>query len=381
MGARLRVVLRIALQSLAHDRGKLVASIAGVAFAATLVFAQVGLYAGFLQSSSAVIRHVGGDVWVMARGTVVVDNGERLSAGSREIAAAHPCVERVRGLVLSFQALRKPNGSLEAVQIVGFEPSPKKVVPWAMARGLPQDLHAPMRVAVDRLDVEKLAIDGDPIGAELGIGRESVRVAAVTDGIRAFTLAPYVFAELDTARRLALLGADQAFYWVLDLARPECATDVVAAVDRHPDLVARRTDDFREMTETYWVAGSGAGAALGFSALLGLVVGVVIVGQTLYAVTKEHMRELATLKAIGASPAEIVSFVAWQAAFLALVGGGLGLGMAFGVRNLAVDAGLTIVLSGPVLGVGCGAVLMMCAVASLWSVRAVLALEAAEVFR
>lgn len=374
-------MLRIALQSLAHDRGKLVASIAGVAFAATLVFAQVGLYAGFLQSSSAVIRHVGGDVWVMARGTVVVDNGERLSAGSREIAAAHPCVERVRGLVLSFQALRKPNGSLEAVQIVGFEPSPKRVVPWAMTRGLPQDLHAPMRVAVDRLDVEKLAIDGDPIGAELGIGRESVRVAAVTDGIRAFTLAPYVFAELDTARRLALLGADQAFYWVLDLARPECATDVVAAVDRHPDLVARRTDDFREMTETYWVAGSGAGAALGFSALLGLVVGVVIVGQTLYAVTKEHMRELATLKAIGASPAEIVSFVAWQAAFLALVGGGLGLGMAFGVRNLAVDAGLTIVLSGPVLGVGCGAVLMMCAVASLWSVRAVLALEAAEVFR
>lgn len=374
-------MLRIALQSLAHDRGKLVASIAGVAFAATLVFAQVGLYAGFLQSSSAVIRHVGGDVWVMARGTVVVDNGERLSAGSREIAAAHPCVERVRGLVLSFQALRKPNGSLEAVQIVGFEPSPKRVVPWAMARGLPQDLHAPMRVAVDRLDVEKLAIDGDPIGAELGIGRESVRVAAVTDGIRAFTLAPYVFAELDTARRLALLGADQAFYWVLDLARPECASDVVAAVDRHPDLVARRTDDFREMTETYWVAGSGAGAALGFSALLGLVVGVVIVGQTLYAVTKEHMRELATLKAIGASPAEIVSFVAWQAAFLALVGGGLGLGMAFGVRDLAVDAGLTIVLSGPVLGVGCGAVLMMCAVASLWSVRAVLALEAAEVFR
>ncbi|MCC6901529.1 MAG: ABC transporter permease [Polyangiaceae bacterium] len=374
-------MLRIALQSLAHDRGKLVASIAGVAFAATLVFAQVGLYAGFLQSSSAVIRHVGGDVWVMARGTVVVDNGERLSAGSREIAAAHPCVERVRGLVLSFQALRKPNGSLEAVQIVGFEPSPKQVLPWAMARGLPQDLHPPMRVAVDRLDVEKLAIEGDPIGAELGIGAESVRVAAVTDGIRAFTLAPYVFAELATARRLALLGADQAFYWVLDLARPECASEVVATVDRHPDLVARRTDDFREMTETYWVAGSGAGAALGFSALLGLVVGVVIVGQTLYAVTKEHLRELATLKAIGASPAEIVSFVAWQAAFLALVGGGLGLGMAFGVRNLAVDAGLTIVLSGPVLALGSAAVLLMCAVASLWSVRAVLALEAAEVFR
>ncbi|MFO0568404.1 MAG: ABC transporter permease [Polyangiaceae bacterium] len=374
-------MLRIALQSLAHDRGKLVASLAGVAFAATLVFAQVGLYAGFLQSSSAVIRHVGGDVWVMAKGTQVVDNGERLSSGSREIAAAHPCVEQVRGLVLSFQALRKPNGSLEAVQVVGFEPSPKRVVPWAMVRGLPQDLHGPMRVAVDRLDLEKLAIEGDPIGAELGIGQESVRVTAVTDGIRAFTLAPYVFTELTTARRLALLGADQVFYWVLDLARPECADDVVASVGRHPDLVARRTDEFREMTENYWVQGSGAGTALAFSALLGLVVGVVIVGQTLYAVTKEHLRELATLKAIGASPWEIVSFVAWQAAFLALVGGGLGLGMALAVQSWALEVGLTIVLTGPVLAVGATAVLAMCTVASLWSVRAVLTLQAAEVFK
>ena len=43
---------RIALLSLAHDRGKLVASLAGVAFAATLVVAQIGLYVGFLDSSS-----------------------------------------------------------------------------------------------------------------------------------------------------------------------------------------------------------------------------------------------------------------------------------------------------------------------------------------
>lgn len=374
-------MLRIALSSLTHDRGKLVASLCGVAFAATLVLAQVGLYAGFLESSSAVIRFVGGDVWVMAEGTQVVDNGERLSAGSREIAAAHPCVSRVRGFVLSFQALRKQDGSLEAVQVVGFEPDPRRVVPWAMARGLPQDLHAPMRVAIDRLDTEKLAIDRDPIGAELGVSGQNVTVAALSDGIRAFTLAPYVFTELGTARRLAQLGSEQAMYWVLDLARPECEKDVIAGVERHPDLDAHPREEFRQMTEDYWVAGSGAGTAIGFSALLGLVVGVVIVGQTLYAVTKEHLRELATLKAIGASPGEIVSFVAWQAAFLALFGGALGLAMAFGVRSWAADYGLNVVLSPPVLVFGCSAVVAMCAVASSWSVRAVLSLQAAEVFK
>lgn len=374
-------MIRIALASLAHDRGKLLASLAGVAFAATLVFAQVGLYAGFLDGSSAIVRFVGGDVWVMARGTQVVDNGERLSAGSREIAAAHPCVRRVRGLVLSFQTLRKPSGAVDAVQVVGYEPDERHLVPWAMARGLPQDLHGPLRVAIDRLDLGKLAIDGDPIGAPLSVGDQTVQVAAVTDGIRAFTLAPYVFAELETARRLALLGSDQAIFWVLDLERPECASDVIAAVARHPDLDAHPTAEFGHMTEEYWVAGSGAGTALGFSALLGLVVGVVIVGQTLYAVTKEHLRELATLKAIGASPLELVRFVGWQAAFLAIVGGGLGLAMAFAVKSAAVDAGLTIVLSGPVLALGIGAVIAMCTVASLGSVRAVLSLQAAEVFK
>ncbi len=80
--------------------------------------------------------------------------------------------------------------------------------------------------------------------------------------------------------------------------------------------------------------GSGAGSALAFTAVLGLVVGVVIVGQTLYAVTREHMRELATLKALGASDWEIVGFVAWQAGLLAFVGGGIGL-----LQSLLVRAG------------------------------------------
>ncbi|MCC6213793.1 MAG: FtsX-like permease family protein [Polyangiaceae bacterium] len=372
---------RIALLSLAHDRGKLVASLAGVAFAATLVVGQIGLYVGFLESSSAVVRHAGGDVWVMARGTAVVDNGERLSAGSRAIVASHPCVARVRALVMAFLPLRKPDGSLEAVQVVGYEPVADPVLPWSLARGLPQDLHGPGRVAIDGLDVRKLQIGAEPLGAVLTVGTEEVYVAAVTRGIRAFTLAPYVFAEIDTARRLARMGGDQAYFWLADLARPECRDDVIAAVKRHGDLDAHAREEFRRMTENYWVAGSGAGTALGFSALLGLVVGAVIVGQTLYAVTKEHLRELATLKAIGATPGEVVSFVTWQAAVLACVGGGLGFLFAYLLATGTAGVGLVIVLSPTVLLIGAGAVLTMCTVAAIWSIRAVLTLEAAEVFR
>ncbi len=372
---------RIALYSLVHDKGKLVAALAGVAFAATLVLCQLGLYVGFLQAAAAIIQYVGGDVWVMARGTEVVDNGEPLSPGVRSIASAHPCVKRARGIIMSFAVARKPSGGRDAVQVIGFEAGDGPVLPWTMVRGLPHDLGAPGRVAIDGIDLDKLHLNGDPIGQTLEIGGQTVRVAVLTTGIRAFTLSPYVFAHATTARRMTNLGEDQFHYWVLDLSHPGCMSAVAAQIERHPDLSVRDRDEFRRMTQDYWVAGSGAGTALGFSALLGLLVGTVIVGQTLYAVTKEHERELATLKAMGASAGELAGFVLWQAAFLAVLGGILGFALSWAIKVLILQLGLTIVLSSDVVGIGAGAVVLMVALASVGSVRKIIGLQAAEVFQ
>src|SRR5260370_29743942 len=77
------------------------------------------------------------------------------------------------------------------------------------------------------------------------------------------------------------------------------------------------------MTERYWVHGSGAGGALAFSAVFSLAVGAVIVGQTLYSIVKEHMRELATLRAMGGTRRELLSFIGWQSSTLAARGGGV----------------------------------------------------------
>lgn len=373
---------RIALRSLAHDRGKLAASLAGVAFAATLVLTQIGLYAGFLETSSALIARTGGDVWVMAHGTEVIENGEPLSAGSRAVLAAHPCVRRVRPLVYTFAVLRKAGGGSDSVQLIGYDPGTIPLMPWSLERGLPGDLHAPGRVAIDGLDTGKLQIQGDPMGTRLEVSGQTVYVAAITEGVRSFTLVPNMFAEVDTARRLAGLAEGQANYWIADLHDPLCAPDVIAAVERHtPDAQALTTAAFRQKTQDYWVFGSGAGSALAFSAALGLVVGTVIVGQTLYAITKEHLRELGTLKAIGATSGELIKFIGWQAAFLAVVGGSLGLCIALIVQRGVTAAGLLVVLSPAVLAAGAAAILWMCAFASIASVRKVISLEAAEVFK
>jgi putative ABC transport system permease protein len=389
-------MLEVALRSLAHDRGKLVAALAGVAFAATLLFVQIGLFVGFLRTSSALISRVGGDVWVMARGTEVLDNGDALPASTRMRVASHPCVSRVRGLVVAVVSFRKPSGAQDYAQIVGVEPSQRPRVPWNIVRGLPDDLHAPLRVAIDEHDLEKFQIRTDPIGASIDVSGRTARIAGLTQGIRSFALYPYLFTEIDNARRLAGLDEASAQYWIADLTHAGCAAGVVRTLGRSPGLSAYTAAEFTRLTEGYWVFGSGAGSALAFSALFALVVGAVIVGQTLFSITKEHLRELATLKAMGASPRELTAFVGWQAGFLALVGGGLGLVMSVDLQR-AVGGGLGLVmavalqralssqievaLSGSVIALGTVAVLSMCFFASIPSVRKALALEAAEVFR
>lgn len=371
----------VAVASLVHDRSKFASALAGVAFAATLMLMQGGIYLGFLKSSSDLITHGGGDIWVMGRGTQVLDYGEALSPSAQAAAMAHPCVDRARPLVFGWALVRKPTGALANLEVIGVDVDSGVAMPWSLREGVPADLAAPMRVAVDAGDLERLQLPTRPLGARLEAGGTDVYVAAVTEKIRSFTLSPYVFASLDTARRLVGMADGRATFYLLDLADRSCAADVIKVVQANPDLQAMTREDFAAMTQTFWVEGSGAGALLGLSAILGLVVGTVIVGQTLYSLTKDHHRELATLKAMGASGRQLSAFVLWQAALLAGLGGGLGATAALGLGALVEQSGLQVVLTAKVLARGLAIVATMCAAASWWSVRRVLALDAGEVFK
>jgi putative ABC transport system permease protein len=375
-------MMRLALRSLAHDRSKLLTAVAGVAFAAVLVLVQMGLYAGFLETSSSIIGHMGGDVWVMARGTEVLDSVEPMSPATRASFASHPCVAHARPLVFNWAFVRKPGGTRDNMRVVGVErPSAgEPLVPWELAAGLPQDLEAPGRVAIETFDLPKLQISGDPLGQQMEIGGETVKVAAVTRGVRSFTLLPFVFAEIGQARRMTGMRDGEVNFWVLDLRDSSCAADVIRTVAVSPELQALRRDVWEKQTQTYWLNGSGVGGVLSFSAMLGLLVGAVVVGQTLYAMVRDHRRELATLRAVGATAGELASFVIWQAAFLAAIGTFLGLLFAYAMSKMAATAGLMIILSPWVLAIGVGSVIVMCALSSVLGVRSALTLQAAEVF-
>jgi putative ABC transport system permease protein len=143
----------------------------------------------------------------------------------------------------------------------------------------------------------------------------------LTDGIRSFTTTPYIFMELDAARAVTGLPPDKTSYLLLRLT-PEANLEAVRQqlLAKIPKAEVLTSAQFAERSRTFWLFSTGAGAALFAGALLGVIVGTVVVAQTLYASTKEHLNEFATLRAMGSSREYIYKVIVWQALLSAVVG-------------------------------------------------------------
>jgi putative ABC transport system permease protein len=370
----------VALRSLVHERGKAAASLVGVACASALLFVEAGLYSGLRDTSSALIRRAGGDIWIVSHGTEVLDNGQPVSATVAERLRAVPCVSRVRELVLSMLPVKKKSGAQDYVQLVGVDPLAQPPLPWSWGRGEASVL-ANSHVSVDDADTTKLGLSTAPIGATLHVAGSTLSIAATTHGIRSFALVPYVFADLKTAREVTAMGDGGSTYLIADTRASTCKAEIRAALNDGTEVDVRTTLELAEMTESYWMDGSGAGATLAASALFSVIVGAVTVGQTLYSITRDHLRELGTLKAMGATTLETVLFVFWQTGTIAGAGGVMGLALAFAIRRVVESAGITMSLAPRVLGMAGSAVLTMCVLAALPSILRVRRVSPLEVLR
>jgi putative ABC transport system permease protein len=228
-------------------------------------------------------------------------------------------VAEAASLVIGFAQWRLPGGGTTPVFIVGSELRGLGLHPWDLVAGRIDDLSIPGAVAVDESYFARLGASG--IGANAEIRDQKVEVAAVTKGIRSFTTTPYAFTGLDRARTYTGISAEKASYLLVRVS-PDADVDSVRRrlQENLSDVEVLTTAEFRSRSRAFWLFGTGAGAALFAGALLGIIVGTVIVAQTLYSSTKDHMDEFATLRAIGSSGRYIYMVIIWQALLSAVIG-------------------------------------------------------------
>ena len=374
------LVFTLASRNLFHDRVRFVATLVGIIFSVTLVTGQLGLFLGFERMVTAMIDRAHADLWIAPLETKSFEATALLDGHERFQALPIEGVREVIPVMIGFAYWRKPNdGSLTPVFLIGVQSGSGGLQPWNVIEGQPDDLSTPDAVAIDQSYFERLGIAR--IGEYAEIADQKARVAVVTKGIRSFTTTPYVFTSLIRARSYMKAPPSSATYFLVRLAPganvEAIRSQLVAELSASEVLTS---DEFRRRSRSFWLFGTGAGAALFGSALLGVVVGTVIVAQTLYSSTKDHLIEFATLRAMGSSRRYIYTVILCQAVLSALIGFSIAALVGVGLAKASAETALPVVVT-PVLILGLLVLTVgMCAVSAISAIVVVTRVDPVTVF-
>lgn len=374
------MILTLAARNLFHDRIRLAVTLVGILFSIVLVAVQLGLYIGSSREITGLIDNAKGELWITAYGAKSFeDGGLLLTQRERHAALSVPGVQSVAPVVSLFAEWRKPGGGSTRVVMVGADAEDGGLAPYNMVSGGWDDVKAPEGIAVDETYLEELGITGLGSTAQIANGR--VRVRALTHDIRSFTQSPYVFMPISRARALAGAADGMTTFHLVTL-EPGADVEVVRNRLKHEVAPAEvlTKDEFLDRSLKQWLFNTGAGAALIGGALLGTLVGTVIVAQTLYSSTKDHINEFATLRALGSSSAYIHKVILAQAGMSGLIGYALGMIIAIIIVIASKGSALPIAMT-PTLAVGLLALtLFMCAVSAISAIFKVTKIDPATVF-
>jgi len=378
---RVAMTLTIAFRNLFHDRVRLAVTLIGILFSIVLVAVQLGVYLGARTLIISMIDHAEGDLWVMAYATKNFEEAQPISVRDRYVALATPGVARATPLIAAFTDWKKPTGGSTLSVVIGADGEDGGLSPWNVVEGDVSGLGTRDAVMVDKTYLAELGLNRVGDTAQVGAGR--VRVTGLTDGIRSFTGTPYIFTTINRARALLDMPADMITYVLVTLAPGADMEEVRNAIRaRVPDSEVLTKDEFRTRSLDSWLFATGAGVALLGGAVLGLVVGTVIVAQTLYSSTKDHLNEFATLRALGSSSGYIHRVILAQAGLSAVFGYLLGMSIALTIVYVsdAVALPLPIVMTPALAGVLLALTVGMCTISAVAAIGKVMRIDPAMVF-
>jgi putative ABC transport system permease protein len=375
----MRLALTLASRNLFHDRLRFIATLVGIVFSVVLVLVQMGLYLGFGHMVTTMIDHASADLWVVPKGAKSFEDPSLLDPKLKARVAAVDGVASVNPMVIGFSDWRLDSGEMTPVFIIGTDLHGGDLKPWNVVDGDAQALSERGAVVVDRSYSDRLGVN--TVGATAEIRGRRVRVVALTDGIRAFTTTPYVFVDLTNARLYTGTPSERASSLLVRLKPGADRASVAQAIRAGiGDAEVLTSDAFRQRSRSFWLFGTGAGAALFAGALLGVIVGTVIVAQTLYSSTKDHLTEFATLRAMGSSNGYIYNVIIYQALLNAVIGFCFAAGIGAIVVQITAKSALPIIVTPALIAGLCVLTIVMCVISAIGAIFRVVRTDPATVF-
>lgn len=371
----------LARKNLFHDKLRFVITVSGVAFAVSLVLLQVGLFVGLLDNATVIVDHIDADLWVTSHNTANVDFSHSFPETYVQRVRSVAGVERADNLIVAYMDIALPDGAQEGTLVYALENFRLWGVPWNVESGNPDDLRRGRFVMLDASAEQRMG----PF--EVGDYREylghRLRVVGKVHDALSFTTSPVSFMDYHLAQEINPERYEGQTAYILAKLSPgadlEAARAEIRARLPYHDVYTKA--EWSAASRTYWVKNTGIGFSMYLTVFLGCLVGLVIVAQTLYTSTMEHIREFGTLKAIGGTNATIYGIIGRQAAISGVVGFALGLIPAIAMKPVILSAGLKLIIPPSFFAVVFVGTLLMCLAAGLISFRKVASIDPALVFR
>lgn len=382
----------VAIKMLVGDRAKYLGIIMGLTFASLLITQQAAIFVGLMTRTYGFVTDSGlADLWVMDPKVQFIDDIKPLQDMQllrvRGVEGVEWAVPLYKGLLKA----RLDNGNFQTCNVIGLDDATLIGGPPALIAGQLADLRRSDSVIVDIVGAsDKLAKPspvpgGKPIPLQIGDLLELNDHRAIVVGIaqvsRTFQSQPVVYTTYSRATTFAPRERKLLSFVLVKAKTGDDAKALAERIRRATGLAAYTKDEFKWLTVKYFLKYTGIPINFGIAVALGFLVGTAIAGQTFYNFTLDNLRHFGALKAMGATNRTLLRMILLQALLVGVIGYGLGVGAASLFGALSAHTELSFRLPWQLLGISAAAITFICLASALFSIRKVMKLEPAIVFK
>ncbi|MBA4030674.1 MAG: ABC transporter permease [Planctomyces sp.] len=383
----------VAWKMLNGDPVKYLGTVFGVGFGVLLIAQQCSIFVGIILRTANPVADVReAKIWVM---DPYLQNADEIKPLSDSDLYRIRGVEGVDWAVRLYKGLARAKietGNFRQVILMGVDDQSLVGAPAKMILGDVRDLKRPDAILIDKFGYQFLW-PNQPLetGREVEMNDKRAVIVGICDVSAPFQSFPVVYTRYSQAVQFVASERQQLSFVAAAPREGYSIRDVCNRINSQTrsigdktGLVAMPYEEFIWLNIKYYLENTGIPVNFGITITLGFIVGTAIAGQTFYLFTIENLKQFGALKAMGVTNWGIIGMIMLQACVVGVIGLSIGLGLTalFFVATSRLLPDLRgLHLMWEIAGGTCVAVSLIIVLASALSLRKVLTLEPAVVFR
>ena len=375
----------IALKMLTGDRAKYLGLIFTIAFCTFLLENQTSIFAGILRRTGSQIKDVtDAEIWVMDPKTEYFEQTKALKDTDLTRVRGIEGVQWAVKLFKGSPVARTLDGKFAVAFCLGLDDATLTGAPRKMVLGSWERLREPDSIVIDKAGYALLFPDAPlQVDRTIELNDHKANIVGISDASAPFVSWPVIHTRYSQAVNFVGRERTQLSYVLVQPQPGLSAQELTQRIEDQTGLRARTSEQFQWDCVLYYLKHTGIPVNFGITIAIALIVGIVVAGQTFYIFTIENLKQFGALKAIGVTNWRITRMIVLQALTVGTMGFSIGSGLCalfFAITlNNPPTRGLVLMWQNAI-GTGV-AILVVIVLASLISIRRVLVLEPAEVFR